>query len=156
MSENMDMKIKFSVGAREVILSVMLVLMIYFAVNNPVYGWFNFLMSTAIVVGAGSMILLVYEASKGNLFEIPKAPTIDWKKGLRNVLLFCLVIALAIVGLFAMLVGYSYMMALVFLQDIMMYSFLAILSGIMLLTGAYIVFGKIFGNEEEEEPTEEE
>ncbi len=147
MSENMDMKIKFSVGAREVILSVMLVLMIYFAVNNPVYGWFNFLMSTAIVVGAGSMILLVYESSKGNVFELPK---IDWKDALWNVLMICLTIGLFIIGMFVLLVGISSFMSVILKYDPFVYSWFITGIGFIAIVYAYILFNRIFRNDEED------
>lgn len=74
-------EIEFSLDARVAVLAFMLILVGMIVLNNP-YNFVNAAVQTLIVLGAGTIILIVYEEAHGRKMDTH----IDWKDILKMIL----------------------------------------------------------------------
>lgn len=81
MSEEKKTSIAFdftSLKLTAIIIAWAIMAMSYIVLTNPSYGWTTLFFDCAIIVGAATILIVVYEYSSGNKFGLPK-PNFDYK-----------------------------------------------------------------------------
>lgn len=101
--------VHFDIDIKKVIVGWTLILVAYFALSLEAYNWVTLLLQTAIVVGAGMLILVIYENASGNVMDLSNLPTVNWKGLMRAVVGLIIVIAAVTVGAATLILGFMWM-----------------------------------------------
>lgn len=137
----------FDLDIKKVIVGWTLLLVTYFALSLESYNWNTLLLQTAIVVGAGMLILVIYERAGGNIVELP---TVNWKGLMQNIIGIIIIVASIVIGAATLILGFMWMYELFPYYELRVILTLILLGfGAAMLILAYQELKKLFGENEE-------